>query len=436
MRHKIGIRREDKSKWERRVPLVPADVQELIENHPIDVHVQASQIRIFTDDKYAKAGARVEEDISPCPVVFAVKEIPISFFQPGKTYVFFSHTIKGQAHNMPMLRRMMELGCNLIDYEKVTDQEEKRLLFFGRHAGLAGMIDSLWALGERLSWEGISNPFVEIKNACKYATLVEAKEGISRVGRRIREDGVPEALRPLVFGITGYGHVSTGAQEILDLLPHKSISPHELPSLDQNSEWSRNHVFKAVFKEEHLVEPVSAGYGFELQDYYKHPEKYRSQFERYLPHIHLLVNCIYWDGRYPRLVTKKFLKRLFADQKPPRLRIIGDISCDIEGSIEFTSKVTQPDNPTILYDPLTDKITDGHEGRGVVGIPIDNFPCELSRRASIDFSHAVLPFVWGIARADYSVDFKELALPKPIKGAVVLYHGRLTPNYRYLQDFL
>lgn len=436
MRHKIGIRRENKSKWERRTPLVPADVQELMQNHPIEVHVQTSPIRIFTDDKYAKIGARVEEDISRCPVVFAVKEIPEHLFQPKSTYVFFSHVIKGQRKNMPMLRRMMELGCNLIDYEKVTDPEGKRLLFFGRHAGLAGMIDSLWALGQRLKWEGILSPFVEIKNAYKYATLAEAKESISLAGRRIRKDGVPEALRPLVLGITGYGHVSTGAQEIFDLLPHKSISPHELPSLDSNSELSKNHVYKVVFREEHLVEPVSASHRFKLQDYYQHPEKYRSQFGRHLPHINVLVNCIYWDERYPRLVTKKLLKTLFTDRGSPRLRIIGDISCDIEGSVEFTIKATQPDNPAYVYDPLGDTITDGYAGRGVVDIPLDNFPCELSRRASLDFSHALKPFVPEMTRADYSVSFRDLALPRSIKNAVILYHGKLTPHYHYMQEFL
>jgi saccharopine dehydrogenase (NAD+, L-lysine-forming) len=436
MRYKIGIRREDKNKWERRSPLVPADVEELIQNHPIDVYVQPSPIRIFPDHKYTEAGATIQEDLSGCPVVFAVKEIPQHLFSPKSTYVFFSHTIKGQKKNMPMLKRMMELECNLIEYEKVVDEKGGRLLFFGRHAGLAGMIDTLWALGQRLSWEDIPNPFVEIKNAYRYATLAEAKESISLACKKIKDDGLPRGLTPLVFGVTGYGHVSSGAQEILDLLPHKQINPEELFSLDGESEFSKRHIYKVVFKEEHLVEPVSAKHQFELQAYYHHPHKYRSQFERYLPHINVLVNCIYWDERYPRLVTKKSLKKLFTEQKNPRLRIVGDISCDIEGSIEFTVKATQPDNPAYVYDPVTEKITDGYQGRGVVNLPVDNFPCELSRRASIDFSHALKPLVPTMAMADYSVGFKELALPEAITNAVILYQGKLTHDYRYIQDFL
>ncbi|MCK4426995.1 MAG: hypothetical protein KAW16_00775, partial [candidate division Zixibacteria bacterium] len=182
----IGIRREDKNKWERRVPLTPEHVKELRENHSVEVWLQPSPIRIFSDEEYLKVGAKIAEDLSPCPVVLGVKEIPLHFFLPNKTYVFFSHVIKGQTYNMPMLKRMLELRCQLIDYEKVTDEKGRRLIFFGKHAGLAGMIDTLWALGQRLSWEKIPNPFERIKNAYKYKSLAEAKEEISEVGKKIK----------------------------------------------------------------------------------------------------------------------------------------------------------------------------------------------------------------------------------------------------------
>jgi len=171
----IGIRREDKSIWERRVPIIPEHVRQLREEHSIEVRVQPSEIRVFQDEEFAQAGAWVEEDLSPCPVVFAVKEIPSHFFHPGHTYVFFAHVIKGQPYNMSMLRRLLELGCQLIDYEKVTDERGRRLIFFGRHAGLAGMIDTLWALGQRLNWEDIPNPFSDLHQACQYDSLAQAK---------------------------------------------------------------------------------------------------------------------------------------------------------------------------------------------------------------------------------------------------------------------
>jgi saccharopine dehydrogenase (NAD+, L-lysine-forming) len=436
VRYKIGIRREDKNKWERRVPLIPKHVKELTESRGIDVTLQPSSIRIFSDDEFIQAGAKIQGDLSECPIIFAVKEIPSDFFQPGKTYVFFSHVIKGQKHNMPMLKKMMELKCNLIDYEKVTDEAGRRLIFFGRHAGLAGMIDTLWALGKRLGWEGIANPFTEIKNAYKYETLAEAKESITQAGKKIKEDGMPEPIAPLVFGLTGYGHVSTGAQEILDLLPHKGISPDEVLPLNRQPDLSKRHVYKAVFKEEHLVEPRSTEHEFDLQDYYDHPEKYRSRFERYLPHLAVLVNCIYWDERYPRLVTKRFLKKLFDEEKNPRLRVIGDISCDIEGSIEATVKTTEPDNAVYVYNPEREKTADGYQGKGVVILAVDNLPCEISREASLDFSQVLKPFIPQIVKADFSVGFDRCALPASIKNGVIVYHGELTPDYRYIQGFL
>jgi len=436
IKYAIGIRREDKSKWERRVPLTPEHVKELIENDGIEVYLQPSPIRIFPDREFMQVGAKIQEDLSACPVIFAVKEIPASFFQPGGTYVFFSHVIKGQKYNMPMLKKMMELKCNLIDYEKVADEEGRRLVFFGCHAGLAGMIDTLWALGRRLDWEEISTPFSEVKNAYRYENLAKAKESISEAGERIRKSGLPELLTPLIFGVTGYGNVSNGAQEILDLLPFEQIEPEEIFSLVERSDFSRNQIYKVVFKEEHIVEPIAREDRFDLQDYYNHPQKYRSQFERHIPHLTVLVNCIYWDERYPRLVTKKFLKELFDREKNPRLRVIGDISCDVEGSIECTAKVTQPDNPVYVYSPMEEQVADGFEGRGVVILAVDNLPCEISREASLDFGQVLKTFVPQIAKADLSVSFDECKLPGPIKKGMILYHGELTPDYHYIQDFL
>ena len=165
MKTLIGIRREDKSLWEKRVPLIPADVKEIIENHPIETRLQPSSIRIFPDEDYIREGAKVEEDLTPCSIIFAIKEIPFHFFKREKVYVFFSHTIKGQPDNMPMLKRMIDLHSTLIDYEKVVNDKGQRLLFFGKQAGQAGMIDTLWALGQRLNHERKKNPFTSIKQA-------------------------------------------------------------------------------------------------------------------------------------------------------------------------------------------------------------------------------------------------------------------------------
>jgi alpha-aminoadipic semialdehyde synthase len=433
---RVGIRREDKSVWERRVPIVPEHARQLQNEHGIEVWVQPSKIRVFREDEFAQAGARVEEDLSSCPVVFAVKEIPADFFQPDHTYVFFAHVIKGQPYNMSMLRRMMELGCHLIDYEKVTDEQGRRLIFFGRHAGLSGMIDTLWALGQRLNWEGAPNPFSDLRQAHQYADLAEAKAAVSAVGERVAREGLPEPVTPLICGFAGYGNVFRGANEIIELLPVQEIEPHEVATVAQSTDHARNKLYKVVFKEKHTVEPISPEDSFELQDYYDHPGKYHSVFRDYLPYLALLVNCVYWEAKYPRLVTKADLKRLYGTAAPPRLRVIGDISCDIEGAIEGTVKSTEPGDPVFVYDPDQDRAIDGVEGRGPVIMAVDILPSELPRDASEYFSSVLMEYVPSIAQADYSVPFEELALPPEIKRAVIVYQGELTPNYRYIEKYL
>jgi len=428
----LGIRREDKSIWERRVPVVPEDIPRLREQHDLQVVVQPSPIRVFGEDEFRAAGAQVDEDLSPCDVIVAVKEVPPHLILPNKTYIFFAHVIKGQPHNMPMLRRLLELGCTLIDYEKVTDDKGRRLIFFGRHAGLSGIIDTLWALGKRLEWEGIATPFAQIELAHAYRDLDSARAAIREAGERIRREGLPAGLAPLVVGFAGYGNVSQGAQEVFAELPSVEIAPADLATLFARSP-DRHALYKVVFKEEHMVEPLEPAGVFELQDYYQHPEKYRSCFSNHLPYLTVLVNGIYWDRRYPRLVTKAYLREHADDL---RLRVIGDISCDIEGSIECTVRCTEPGNPVYVYNPRTETTTDGYAGEGVVILAVDILPSELPREASIYFSGVLRDFIPAIVAADYTVPFEQLALPPEIKRAVIVYQGKLAPDYQYLDNYL
>jgi alanine dehydrogenase len=436
MTTRIGLRREDKNEWERRVPVTPGDAAQLQQGHDIQVIAQTSAIRAYRDPEFVQAGVAVQEDLSACSIILGIKEMPINFFEPDKTYVFFAHVIKGQPYNMPMLQRMLDLGCTLIDYERVADEQGRRLIFFGWHAGVSGMIDTLWALGQRLDWEGIANPFTELGQTHTYHDLAEAKEALGRVAARIRAEGLPDEITPLIVGVAGYGNVSRGAQEMLDLLPVREIEPEQVAAVAADAEASRHHVYKAVFKEWHMVEPASPGQTFELQDYYQHPEKYRGVFEQYLPHLTILVNAIFWTERYPRLVTRSYLKSLFEGDAQPRLRVIGDISCDVEGAIECTLKSTEPGDPVYVYDPLTGQIIEGYEGPGVAVMAVDILPSELPREASSYFSHILQPFLPAIAHCDYTVPFAELDLPPEIKRAVIVHQGQLTPDYQYIQQYL
>ena len=432
----IGIRREDKNRWERRVPLTPDQVKKLKEEHSVDVVVQPSEIRAFSNDNYEKAGGIVNESLSSCQSVFAIKEIPIKLLEPKKTYIFFAHVIKGQEHNMPMLKKMMELECNLIDYERIVNEKGFRLIFFGKWAGLAGMTDTLTAFGKRLKYEGIANPFTDLQYTHNYKDHLELKEAISKVGETIKNEGLPREIVPMVVGLAGYGNVSKGCQEILDLLPVKEIPPEQLVSFIEKKDFSDKLIYKVVFKEEHMVEPKSPDHEFGLQDYYDHPEKYRGVFPVFVPYLTLLMNCIYWDKMYPRLVTKELVKNIFTGEGKPKLKVIGDISCDIEGAIEFTQKATSIDSPIFVYDPIENKVTDGHEGRGIVVMAVDNLPCELPRESSTQFGDSLFEFVPSIAKTDFSVNFDSLELPPPVKKAVILHHGKLTPEYKYLEKFL
>lgn len=431
----IGLRREDKNQWERRVPLTPVQVAALAQQQ-INFLVQPSPIRTFPDAAYAEAGAAVQEDLSPAEVIMAIKEIPVELLQPGKTYLFFSHTIKGQPHNMPLLRRLLELDCQLIDYERVVDAQNRRLIFFGQHAGLAGMIDTLRALGQRLAWEGFATPLTDLRPTYEYADLTAAQSDLRRIGQRIIEEGWPLELTPLVVGLAGYGNVSRGAQAVLDLLPVRQITPAELLTLSQREDLDRNVIYKVVFKEEDTVEPLAESQPFELEEFFQHPERYRSKFEPYLQHLTALVNCIYWDARYPRLLTKETARRLYSGDSPPKLRVIGDISCDIEGGIEPTVKATEPDVPSFVWQPETDTALDGVAGAGPVIMAVDNLPCELPVESSTSFGEALLPFIPALAACDFSVGFAECALPPELKRATIVYHGELTPDYRYLEKFI
>lgn len=435
MNNIIGIRLEDKYVMERRVAIIPKHAKKLIEEQGLEIHLQSSPKRVFTEDEFSKVGVKVMDNVSDAPVIFGVKEMPIDFFKEGKTYIFFSHVIKGQPYNMPMLKKMMEKKVNLIEYERVADDMGRRLIFFGRFAGLAGMINSLWSFGQRMKEKGVDTPFLKIKQSHLYSSLEEAKQVISEVGYEIAENGLPKEITPLTIGYTGYGNVSNGAQEIAALLPIKEITPKELLDLEKRKELPNNVVYKVVFKEEDLSRAKEGNEEFELEDYYAHPEKYVSDFEQYIPHLSILMNCMYWDERYPRIVTKEYLAKAYK-QGDPKMIVVGDVTCDPDGSIECTHIGTEIEDPVFVYNPFTKEPTMGFKGEGLLIMSVDILPSELPREASIGFSNALFKYVKQIAGADYNQSFDQLDLPKPIKRALILHKGELTPDFKYIEEYL
>jgi alpha-aminoadipic semialdehyde synthase len=430
----IGIRREDKSEWERRSPLSPADLADLQKRHGLRFLVQPSPVRVFTDGEYTGAGIEMDENLEAASLIFAIKEVPLELIRAGKTYVFFSHVIKGQPHNMAMLARLLELGCSLVDYERIVDGQNRRLIFFGVHAGHAGMIESLWCLNRWLLAHGLDSPFDSVRHAFEYEGLEEAKAHLRQLGRRISERG--SEPRPLIFGVAGYGNVARGCQEILDCMGVARIGVEELPEVASRGARPSPPLLEVVFEEKHMVEPVEPGAPFELQEYYDHPERYRGCFDRHLPHLDVLINATYWDDRYPRLVTREWARESYGSGRKARLKVIGDISCDLEGGIELTLKTTQPDAPCFSYDPESDTVRMGCEGPGPAIMGVDNLPCELPRESSKYFSQVLRDMVPQLAAADWQVEFEELELAPHLKNAVIVHRGKLTPGYRYLEDHL
>ncbi len=432
--HKIGIRYEDKYVMERRVALVPGHVKSLIDKG-LEFEVVKSEKRIFQDDEFKAVGAELVDEVSDSSVIIGVKEMPIDFFEDKKTYIFFSHTIKGQSYNMPLLKQMMAKKVNLIEYERIVNEKNQRLIFFGRFAGLAGMINSFWSVGQRWKELGVLTPFLELKQTHKYNSLDEAKEAIAKVAEEIKKGGLPRELEPMVVGLTGYGNVSQGAQEILDMFPVKEITPDELLTIFSEGHKPGSLIYKVVFKESDLSEPLDSNKEFVLQEYYDHPELFKSKFEPYIPHLTILMNCMYWDDKYPKIVTKDYLEDLYEEGKP-KLTVIGDVTCDPDGSIECTHKGTEIEDPVFVYDPLTRKPTMGFKGDGVLVMAVDILPSELPRESSQTFSDALVGFMPEIASADFNVTFEDLKLPYPIKRALILHNGELTPEYEYLKKYL
>ncbi|NHI83246.1 MAG: hypothetical protein EAX81_02940 [Candidatus Thorarchaeota archaeon] len=429
----IGLRKEEKA-FETRVAVVPEHVKYLSSQHGIKFIIEPSAQRTFSEEEYKLAGANSAIlKGSRIPIVLGIKEMPIDFFEKDIVYIFFSHTIKGQKQNMPMLKRILNTGATLIDYERILDSKGRRLIYFGNWAGIAGVSDTLRTLGQRMEKRGIRpNPFTGMKPTLQCKDLNELQDVFHSVKERIERNGLPESMTPFVVGFSGYGNVSQGAQRIFDILPHEQVPPDLLPNLPK----SKDKLYKCIFKEEHLVEPKDPNAKFELQDYYEFgASKYNGIFHRYIPYLTVLMNCIYWSSKYPRLITKDFIQEHWNDDNR-RLEAIGDISCDINGAIEITLQSTTPDNPAFSYIVSKDTTEPVVDGDGILVIAIDNLPCELPRESSTSFSKTLLDFIPSLAKADFTVPFDELQLPEEIKDAVIVYQGKLTKNYEYLQRHL
>mmetsp|Transcript_32325 Transcript_32325/g.68355 ORF Transcript_32325/g.68355 Transcript_32325/m.68355 type:complete len:1058 (+) Transcript_32325:153-3326(+) len=447
----IGILREDYDKWERRVPITPDHVKHLIDNYKGDdkltgIYVQPSQ-RIFPDSQYEKAGAIVTEDLSQVDVLLGVKRVADEEnLIPNKTYMFFSHVIKGQPENMELLKTIIEKNIQLFDYEAIAEDvkdpttgklKKRRLVAFGKYAGIAGMIDTLQCLGRRLLASGYSTPFLNVSPAYVYYDLDDARRGIRDIGNRIEKDGLPGTLEPLVFAFTGSGNVTNGALEIFKLLPHKMITLEEARDL-KSKKGPQNCLYGVMVQQEDIVKKTVGQEGsFDVKHYRANPSEYESTFaSNVAPVCNVIVNGIYWDERYPRLLTKQEMSDLYK-QGNKSLFAVGDISCDVNGSIEFLQQTTTIDKPFFSWNPTTNKAVDDINEDGVAVMGVDILPTELSVESSKHFGDALLPLLKQLILDGYSGDGKDFEkLPPELVNACIARDGSLTPNFEYIEALM
>ncbi len=429
LRNAIGILHETKNRWERRVPLVPAQIAALVRDG-IEVRVEHSSTRAFLDDEFVAAGATLVDDATDCKLVMGVKEVKKHQIKPGATIMCFSHTIKGQAHNMPLLAEFISKGASLVDYEVIVDDKGVRQVAFGRYAGLAGAHETLWTYAHRMAALGHDNPLTALKHAVDYRDLADMTSYTRAALEALRNDG-PASMAPFVVAVTGNGRVSRGSLEYLDMVGAIPCTLDECIALPHEAPGDRT-LRVLHLTDEMLYEWAGQHRRFSFDHFVQHPELYTCKGAMYLPFVQCLINGVYWDERFPRLLDDSTSRWMFMHETLPT--VIGDIACDIKGGVEWTVMATQNDAPAFVYDPVTSSYKVGVEGRGVAIMSVDNLPTALPRDASVDFSKSLISYVRTFFNANLSGGVGEL--PAALQSSVVVAGGRLTPKHQGLARFL
>ncbi|NXB10085.1 AASS protein, partial [Cnemophilus loriae] len=438
----LAIRREDVNAWERRAPLAPKHVKELTKMG-YKVLVQPSNRRAIHEKEYVKAGAIIQEDISEASLIIGVKRPPEDKLIPKKNYAFFSHTIKAQEANMPLLDEILRQEIRLFDYEKMVDQKGMRVVAFGKWAGVAGMINILHGLGLRFLALGHHTPFMHIGMAHNYRNSSQAVQAVRDAGYEISLGLMPKSVGPLTFVFTGTGNVSKGAQEMFSALPCEFVEPHELKEVSRSGDLRK--VYGTVLsRHHHLVRKHDGQY--DPVDYDKHPENYISRFHTDVaPYTTCLINGIYWEQNTPRLLSRHDIQKLLMPVKsaagatdgcpelPHRLLAICDISADTGGSIEFMTECTTIDNPFCMYDADQHITHDSVEGSGILMCSIDNLPAQLPIEATEYFGDMLFPYVEEMLLSEGSEPFEKQNYSPVVRDAVIASNGSLTPKYQYIQ---
>ncbi|TKG92419.1 alanine dehydrogenase [Puteibacter caeruleilacunae] len=397
---KIGLIREGKVPPDKRVPLSPDQCVELLNRYDdLEIVVQSSPIRCFKDEDYLEKGIPVTSEVSDCDILMGVKEVRVEDLIPDKTYLFFSHTIKKQHYNQKLLQTIVQKGIRLIDYETLVDDKGLRIIGFGRYAGLVGAYNGLLAYGKRYN-------YFHLKPAHLCEDLAEMKRELDAI-----------SLPPLRIAVTGGGRVAHGVMEILDYAGIKKIMPQDYQ--DGNS----GDVVYVQLEPGDYNQRKDHGV-FDLEHFYKNPGDYESTFHRYIADTDLLISAAYWDPQAPLLFTNNDMQ-----EEHFSIKVIADITCDINGSIPTTQRASSIADPIYDFNPHTLSLEPPFNGNGNITVmAVDNLPCELPKDASIGFGNDLIERVIpGFLNNDQD---------GVLRRAAITVAGELTPRFTYLQDFV
>lgn len=398
---KIGIIKERKSPPDRRVVLSPSIVKELLEQYPeLRIEVEESDVRFFQDNQYVEAGATLVKDVSNCDVLLGVKEVPVDALIADKTYFFFSHTIKKQSYNKGLLKACLDKNIRLIDHETLVDDTGHRLIGFGRYAGIVGAYNTFRAFGIKY----------ELFDLPKAETLAHQEDLIAHLKRPF--------LPPIKIALTGFGKVGFGAKEMLDGMKIKEVGVADFLTKSYDEPVYVHLDTKDYYK------PIDASKTFDKSDFYAHPEKYTSDFERFSTVTDVFVAGHFFKTGNPAILTQAMLNGAHNE-----IKVIGDVSCDVdEGPIAATLRVSTIQDPFYGYYPSKNTEVPYDHPAAVVVMAVDNLPCELPQDASEGFGRI----------------FADKIIPALLEGdtagilerATITNQGKLTPNFSYLESFV
>jgi alanine dehydrogenase len=395
----IGLSKERKNPPDNRVALSPIQCIALQQRYPeVQVVVESSPARCFSDEAYREVGIQVVDSLEHCDVIFNIKEVPSEALIAGKTYFFFSHTIKKQPYNRTMLQSILQKNITLIDYEVLRYETGARVLGFGRYAGVVGTYNGLLVYGKKHGLFTLK-PAHESKN---YADILT---------QLLRVD-----LPNMRIVITGGGRVSQGALDLLRAIQIREVTPNQYLHIEYNEP-----VFVQLNSPDLYVHPTLKQW--DTKHFYQHHGEYISQFKGYAACTDLLVNGIYWTEDLPRLFETE------DTQDPEKFKptVIADISCDVEGSVPITYKATSIKDPVIGWSRRTLSPCEPYTEDSVDVMAVGNLPNELPKDASEEFGEMLLQLVMPEFMSEKS---------RLIEEATITQSGNLTAHFQYLSDFV